>query len=157
MSKLFGQEVYVITESSEFEPGDTVIVGDWAELTAALGKYSPMINSDVQVYHGFLNTAMGLPSNLRSRTPFVIMYDSADLSSAIVYESASETVEDLATEIEEVVNTGADYSIDVDIDNIYILYGYQLETCISVSEDELDEEQLGTCEAVCKDAMRGTQ
>jgi hypothetical protein len=153
--ELVGKEVYIITESFDFEPGETVIVDTWTALDRAIGNYDPTTGADVLVFHGYLTSALRLPTGLKGRTAFLIAYDPDDPSMALVQESVSDTVDEIATEIEELLSTGVvgegQLPFDVDIDGLHILYGYQLRTHISVSEEEVDEAILDLCQQVAEE------
>jgi hypothetical protein len=160
MSKIVGKEVYVITESSDFESGETIVVDSWPGLQAELQKSSPAISGDVlQVFHGYLTPALSLPGSFKGAAAFVVVFDPHDPSQAVVYESAGEDGVSIAAEIEQLLSgeaSGEDEDgMCIDIDHTFILYGYQLETCITVAEDEVDEEKIEKCETVAKEAMRG--
>ena len=155
MNDMLGKEVYVITDSTEFEVADTTIVETWGELRTSLQACDPTVCNETQVFHGHITSAMQLPPSLEGKTAFIIIYDSNDPSKAVVYESASEDIEAMSIEIEEAIATNSDFDLTINIEDIFILYGYQMNVSLAVSEEEVDEELLEACERIAKKAIGG--
>jgi hypothetical protein len=60
-------------------------------------------------------------------------------------------VKELAEEIEEMVSSTIGIDTDLNINDVFILYGYQMETCLSVAEDSVDEEIISVCAQIARE------
>jgi hypothetical protein len=66
-----------------------------------------------------------------------------------VIEALKEDPEGLSVAITDLINNGNPFPESViDIDNIYILYGYQLQVCLSVKDEDIDDEVIDVCQKI---------
>lgn len=154
IEEYLGGEVYVIAPGDEMTSDNVRIARTWTELQTAMKKLDLLLESECRVFNGFITPATYLPSSFKGKVPFIIVFNENDPEEGMVIESTSYTPEEMATEITEVVRTlgGTAMPFNVRINNIFILYGYQLKPCLSVDEEDIDEEILSCCEDIAKSA-----
>ncbi len=142
-------EIYVVAGSEDDDNTDIYITADWGDLMGHLGEMNPDTEEGVRVFHGILTTAEFLPSSFRGKSIFVICFDHNDPVKGYCVESGADTPDALADELTSLLNFGDSIiPTTCDIDDFYILYGYQITTCISVREDVIDEEIIDTCKKI---------
>ena len=150
------KEIFIVTGSEDEESEEIKVFATWKNLILHLNNMNAAIDSDTRVFHGILSPAEVLPSSFKGKSIFVVCLDPTDKTrtKGCLVESVSDTPADLGEEIESVISMGeSSHAQSIDIDDIYILYGYQLEVCLSINEEEIDEEILHTCKKIHKDVM----
>jgi hypothetical protein len=154
---LVGEEVYVIFEDWDHVV-DIVFCDDLPDAFEYLKLLPPNEFFDTIALHGVLTKAESIPADLISRECFIIIVqpesyqNSAGLKGAVIESDAGDSVEVLAEEIEEVINKGGKWDNGIDIEDVFILYGYRIELGICVNEDSIDEENIETCKRVSEAA-----
>jgi hypothetical protein len=153
MSKLntyYGDEVYVLCADEDQETSGPLRVFDrLSQLQAHMTKLNVARANQLRVIHGILTPAEFLPSSLRGKTPYLVVQNVDDADKGMVFEATSSTVEDLAADIQSVLLNAATYAIGAEgIDDLHILWGYEISICLSVDEDDIDEEALDGCIAI---------
>lgn len=126
-----------------------------------LKRLSPNLDYETTILHGVLTKASTIPKNLRSKKAYIIIEDIYDQSQARVIEAGIQTDEELANKISLIVgnkNTISiplqqrTYDVDVEIDDLYILYGYEIPIILSLDEELLDEQIIDSCQKIADDA-----
>ena len=149
LDKYINKEVFVVADSEEEDNGNIYIAEDWNTLIEHLADMNPSVEGDTRVFHGILTLAEFLPASFRGKSAFVVCLNHDDPTEGCCIESDSDTPENLSKELTEVLDAGGPIkSTTCDIDDFYILYGYQIETCISVNTDTIDEEAIDTCKKI---------
>lgn len=130
-------------------------------LVEYLKRLTPSLDYDSVVLHGILTKASSIPKNLRGKKAFIILEDIYSVDQALVLEAGVQSDKELAEKIDAIID-GDDkhlvplpwknYAVDVDIADVYILYGYEPSVILSLDEEELDEEIIDTCKKIAKDA-----
>jgi len=144
-------EVYIVCADEDLDTHGVLMV---FERLSRLQGYMSTLNVDhakqLRVLHGILAPARYLPSSLRGKTPFLIIQSRTDLEKGMAFEVTSSTVDDLAADISSVVeNAGTIALADFEgVDDMSILWGYEVRICLTIDEDELDEEALDGCIAI---------
>lgn len=152
LTDFLGEEVFVVTSGEEEDESPIHIYSDMYELIEFMKSFSPDTDSDTRVLHGVLTSAEILPSTLKNKSAFVIFLNPVDDKVGYVSESGSTTTKELAMEIETTIAFGDDvFGVRPTIDDVFILYGYQIETCLSIRDDDLDEEAIYTCKKISDD------
>lgn len=127
-------------------PVEIYITSELMELVDHINKLIPSIDFNIKILHGILTNASVLPKNLRGRTAFMIVDDTI-LDHALVSESNAQSDKDLANTIDSLLL----YNKSESIEDIYILYGYEISAILSLNEEELDEEIIDTCQKIICD------
>jgi len=130
-------------------------------LVEYLKRLTPSLDHDTVVLHGVLTKASSIPKNLRGKKAYIILEDIYTADQALVVEAGTPSDKELAEKINAIID-GNDkhfspvpwrgYTIDTDIDDVYILYGYEVSVILSLDEEELDDEIIDTCKKIAKDA-----
>lgn len=154
---LINEEVYVVVEDFD-NLVDIVFCDDLPDAFEYLKLLSPEEHYDMKVLHGVLTKAESIPADLMNRECFIIIVvpttglNNVGLKGVIIESDAGNYVEILAEEVEEVVSKAYKWSPVVDIDDIYILYGYHVDLGLCINEDSLDEENIEICKKVSEAA-----
>jgi len=153
LSKHLFKEVYLVgVDHTVCDSGELAAFDSLADLLEHLRYKSPSIASDIRVVHGVLTSARSIPGDLGGRTVFLVVCDSDVPKHGVLLDSDAETPSDLAKEIELVMENPEVIEI-INIDDIFILYGYEINTCLAVDEDDFDEDMIKECLAVAKAAQ----
>jgi hypothetical protein len=148
IKNLVGEEVFIVT-SSEEEEGEIFASNSMLGAIDFMRNLNPAVDSDTRVFHGILSSAEILPGSFKSKSVFIIFINPEEVDSGYVTEFGGDTPEELADEIESMVeNSGLLFSNTVCIDDMLILYGYQLQTSLCIDEDGIDEEVIYTCRKI---------
>lgn len=147
MEEYLYKEVYVVGVDHNLSAGGELIVcGSFEDLLNYLKTKSVSINSDLRVLHGVLTSAQTIPNDLRSRQPFILLQDPRSSEHGILLDSDTDNdCNELASEIERILEGEEVASFFFEIDDVYILYGYELSLALSVDEDDLDEDIIEDC------------
>lgn len=145
-----GQEVYIIIGDEDEDVSDIFVTESWEDLVAELATKTPDVDSDVRVFHGVLHSAEFLPNSFHGKSAFVVIQDPSDLTRGCLVESCSDSPEEVAADLTNVIDMGGGGAFTdlIDIDDIFLLYGYQMNLCITVSEEEVDEEIISAGEMI---------
>jgi len=159
MDSFVGDEVYIVV-AEEASITTIYCYDDIDETLACLAEIDPLEEPETMVFHGVLTKAESIPANIESRHCYVIVVnDYFDLNrvNGYLYESDCENDADsLALDVEATVAnsiSGGSILFGCEIENIFILYGYQLATGLSINRDSLDEETVQTCKTIAEKAI----
>lgn len=146
-----GEEVFVsgfktkgVKEATIFGPFD--IFDLHVELSDHLEEI--FVNDGIiSAFHGVITPASVLPTDIGILGAYVIARDK-DMA-CIIEASTENTLEDIMDIIQNLANGGESQKYEeIDIDNIYVLYGYELDVMFTTSEDEIDESAIAGCLAL---------
>lgn len=153
-----GEEVYVIIGDEDEDVSELFVTTNWGDLIHELASKTPDVDSGIRVFHGVLYSAEFLPNSFHGKSAFVLIQDPADLTRGCLVESCSDSPKEVSVDLTNVIDMGGGgaFTDMVEIDDIFILYGYQLNLCITVSEEEVDEEIIAAGEKIVEEieAMR---
>ena len=130
-------------------------------LVEYLKRLTPSLDYDSVVLHGILTKASSIPRNLRGKKAYIILEDIYNADQALVLEAGIQSDKELAKKVNGIIDGNdrhlaplpwKNYTVDVDIDDVYILYGYEVSVILSLDEEEIDEEIIDTCKKIAKDA-----
>jgi hypothetical protein len=148
MDEYINREVFIIVGAEEDEITDIFVTDNRITLDDNLAQLDPSIDDGTRVFHGVLTLAEYLPDSFKGRSAYIVVESADDPSKGVVVEGA-ETPAELAREIEAVLSSTTPLLFgNIDIDSIYVLYGYQVGLCIAVNEDDIDEETIFACEQI---------
>lgn len=153
MDHLIGQEVFVVTGAEEEDTSEIFVTDNRDNLNEHLMLKQPDIDGDTRVFHGVLAPAEFLPNSFHGKSTFIICVHPSKLSGGCVVEGADSPSE-LASEIETMIHSCSLFTIGdrIRIDQVYILYGYQLGLGLTINEDEIDEEIVFSCSIIADEA-----
>lgn len=152
ISQYIGKEVFVVIGSEDEETGDINAFEDWGGLVEFLKKKSPITDAETRVFHGILTLGEFIPSSFHGKSAFIICIEPFEDSKGNIIESTDGSPEGLAEEIVNIMSFGGPtYGTKVGIEDVYVLYGYQLEPCLSINDDEIDEEIIAVCSEIASE------
>lgn len=151
MDYMLGREVFIVADGEEEEPGDILFTESQAELSEGLLHLSIDVDTETRVFHGVLALAEYLPPSFKGKTAFIV-YLKDELAGKGGVIEGGDTPEELAKDIEGIIKTSKKMMKEpITIDNLYILYGYQLELGLAINEEDIDEEVIFTCLQIADD------
>jgi hypothetical protein len=155
MDRHINKEVFIVIDSKEEEPGDIKIVEGWDQVLEELSVYT-ITDDDVRVFHGVLTLGEFIPTSLRGKSAFVLCMDPLDSDRGCIIESMKDDSEGLAEAVETAINHSSPFygqlsHVALDIDDVYILYGYQIQTCLAIRDDDIDEEVIDVCKRISEE------
>jgi len=147
MEKYLYKEVYIVGPDSVISAaGELTICESFEDLLNYLKTKNVSINSDLRVLHGILTSAKSIPKDLKNRQPFILLEDPESSGHGLLLDPDTDNdCKELASEIERVLTSEEVASFFFEIDQVYILYGYELSLTLSVDEDDLDEDTIKDC------------
>ncbi len=150
------EEVYVVGADHTVTPfGELEIFDSYERLLSHLRTKNISICLDVRVIHGILTSAKSIPKNFYGKQAFILLFDPDGESQGILLDSdADNDCQELATEIQKLLASEEAGGFSFEIDDVYILYGYELNVVMSVDEDDLDEEIISKCKKVADEAAK---
>jgi len=155
MDKYLYSEVYVVgTDSALSAGGELVVYSSFEDLQTHLKTKNISINTDLRVLHGILTSARSIPKDFKDKQPFLLLKDPDSADHGVLLDADSDSCEELAQEIEKVLNSEEMASFFIEIEHVYILYGYELSLAMSVDEDDLDEDIISSCLEVAEAARK---
>ena len=155
LANAINKEIYLLCGPEDDNDGSEHFFSEsLGSLIQQMKTLSPTLDQGARVIHGILTPAEYLPSSLRGKTAFVIFEDPSDKNKSVVFESSSMDCSEIAEDITTVMDHGGQFSTVLDIDNTFIMYGYELSVCLAVDEDDIDEETIDTCKKIVNDVQR---
>lgn len=156
IDKYLYKEVYVVgTDSTVSDGGTLMVCGSLEDLMEYLRTKSIGIDYDLRVVHGVLTSAKSIPKDLKDRQAFILLVDKSADDYGIMLDSDTENnFNELGEEIEKVLVSEEIATFFYEIDNVYILYGYEMSLCLTVDEDEIDENIIEDCLVIAEQAKK---
>jgi hypothetical protein len=144
------KEVYIVAGDEDQDSSPIFLTTIFEDLMTFLKSLTPTINSTSRVFHGVITPAQFLPTSLYGKSAFMVCQDPSNIGNGCVVEIGSDCVEDIAQNITNILSCSGEtlFSQEIGIDDIFILYGYELQTCISIDEDDVDEEVMELCKII---------
>ena len=150
------KEVFVLgVEEEVMDSGPLVAFINMDDLIFYMkDEVTPSTDNEICVLHGILSSAETLPNDLKNSTAFVLI-ESSDIEEAgLIMTESFDEVNNLIKAIENIVDKNMGSISSVDIKSIYILYGYEIKTIMSIDEEDIDEEIIDTCKEIAKEAKK---
>jgi len=155
MDKHLYKEVYIVGADSALSiSGELTVCSSFESLLEHLKTKNISINSDLRVLHGVLTSAKSIPKDFKDKQAFLLLEDPDSKDHGIVRDADADSCEELAAEIMTVLDSEEIASFFFEIENVYILYGYELSLTMSVDEGDLDEDIIETCIEVAEEARK---
>lgn len=136
-----GKELFIAGYDGDMEVGELTMFDSLSELKEYLSNMSPVSEGNLTALHGILTSAECIPEDL-GRGVYVIVVDANDEENGCLHEFTSGDPDGLAELIEEIVSAKHKELGDLTIDNVFLLFGYELNMCLSISGDEIDEQVI---------------
>ena len=150
---LIGKVVFVATTSEDEETGQVFFTDDWPDLNKYMDDMEPELNAETRVFHGVLTRARYLPDEIDSEKAYIIFIPLSCLAEGNIVEIESASADKIVKKVMELMKTGI-MSIVPEIDDFYVLYGYQMPTYLSVKKDDIAETKIKTCKEIYNRAKR---
>jgi hypothetical protein len=154
---LVNEEVYIVVE--DFGALSDIVIYDSIEDTFEyLKMLDPEDCSDTKVFHGILAKADAIPDDLMKRSCFIMAIkpgtgiEGVALSGVLMESDCDDDPRILASEIEELVENPNVLIYNLNIDDVYVLYGYRVQLGICINDDSIDEENIEMCKKVAEKA-----
>lgn len=142
-----GKEIFIAGYDGDVEVGELAMFDSISDLNDYLSNMSPVSETNLTIIHGILTSAEYIPENI-GHGVYVIAVDPEDDVNGCIYEFTSKDPDALASLIEETLSAHHNELGDLSIDNVFILYGYEMSTCYAVNEEEVDEAELENCQKI---------
>jgi len=152
LNMMVGQEVFVIaSDEQSHNAADTSrefhICDSIEDLREKMKDLEVQDVDELRVVHGVLTHAAALPPDLKDRTAFVLVASPLDDEDGFMVESG-DTLEHVEESVRELIEHGIGYCYDLEIEQIFVVYGYELTIVLSINDDDIDEETLDSCHQV---------
>ena len=108
----------------------------------------------LRIANGVLTNATSIPDNLYGKTPWLIISNPVDDDMGYLVELYVDNPDDIAEAIERIIDESSGF---IDIDDVFILYGYELNVCLAINEDEIDEDTIEICKSIAAEAEKMTE
>jgi hypothetical protein len=150
LDKSIGDEVIIICpKAAGF---DSVLIGSMeicdqlVEVVDSLLEYPAVDSLDYGVLHGVLTKASSLPSSIPKGVKVFLLIMDESYEAGGAFEVKSTIVLSIAEEIRAMVS-GSESGNEqtVDIEQVYIIYGYEVKTMLTVDESTTDDEVIAMC------------
>lgn len=150
---LLEDEVFLVVP--EEEGGGVNFFRDTQDVDEHLSTLTPSVDSGARVIHGVLTKAAFIPiavSKSQLRATYIICSDLGSIETAGVIESRATNAKELVLEIKQIIDGDSALEIIPDIDDLYVFYGYEIRTKLSINEDDIDDESLTVCQEMAEKA-----
>lgn len=147
LQDLLYKETFILAEDVPTTgPGELFGFGTLEGLLDHLNGKSVQQASDLRILHGALAPGKNIPRAIKGQTPFIILA-SKKMYRGIVVDSESEDWVSLADEIVELlIKHNEDFrSQPYDIEETYILFGYELSLTSHINEEDINGTMLSKC------------
>jgi len=145
------EEIYIVGVDTAITPsGELVVCASYEQLLNHLKTKNISICSDLRVIHGVLTSAKSIPKDLKNQQAFIVIINQENYSHGVILDSESDDdCKELAYEIRSSLKGNESANFLYDIDQIFILYGYELSIVMSVDEDDIETgDTIETCKSI---------
>lgn len=153
MDQYINREIFIVSGDDDEEISDIFIAENRIELDEHLASLNPATDGDIRVFHGIITYAEYLPTSFHNKSVYIVVESNDQPGQGCVVEGG-ETPEEVAREIESIIISSSPMTYgNLSIDDIYILYGYQIGLGIAIDEEDLDEEKILSCEIIADEII----
>ena len=152
VTNYLNKDIYIISPKS-YDP-DAILFGSLeitsyvVEVVDRLMDHTLVDAAEHIVINGVLCSPEALPTTIIAGvTPYILVMDEQQVLGGILELPAYIPPEGIAKSITELVN-GDDAHLGIPIEQLYIIYGYELEMKLTIDEDDADDEVLDRCREV---------
>lgn len=136
-----GKSVFIVGYDGDVEIGDIDAFETIEALNEHLSSLSPISETNLTVLHGILTSSECIPEDIGLGV-YLVVTESEEVDTGCVFEVSSGMQESLTELIEEVLSGDKDGFVDTAIDNVFVLYGYEMSMCYAVNKDQIDDKTL---------------
>jgi len=151
LNRYIGHEIFIVGVDGDLEQGEIACFYSLAELNAHLSDLSPVSENNLIVAHGVLTQAEFIPQDV-GRGAFIVVADPSDAAGGFILTVEDCHIERIASMIENLFEDLDGPYDELAIDNVFVMYGYELDLRFCINEDGVDEEMLDSCEEVAAKA-----
>lgn len=143
-----GEEVYIFTEMStsvfNLSFGNIFINNYVVEIASYAADCKLNDDKNMGAIHGIIQPATYIPEDIVDIQVYVLVSDETGQFAATLPMSEGTTADTLANTISSLVS-GFDGDLPIPIEQIFIVYGYELPVRLLVDEDDADDEKFEQC------------
>jgi hypothetical protein len=147
LNRHIGREVYIAGLDGDLDTGELGCFDSLSELNDHLSSLNPVSDDNIIVVHGVLTQAEYIPPNI-GRSAFIVIADPKDSAGGAIINIEDCNMGNLVSNIENLFGDSDTPFEGLEIDNVFILYGYELNLGFCVREDQVDERIFDECEEV---------
>lgn len=136
-----GKTVFIVGYDGDCETGNIDAFETLEYLNAYLSQLSPISEVNLTVVHGILVPAEYIPEDIGLGV-YLVVTDPEEVGDGCIFEVSSGEQRSLTDLIEETLEGYKDGLPKVTIDDLFVLYGYEMSMCYAVNKDQVDEEML---------------
>lgn len=152
--KYINRSIFVIGMDGLKSAGDITIYEELEDLNEHLKLLSPISETEVIVIHGTITPAEYIPADI-GKYIYIIVQDPGNEGMGCIYEiECNEDIDVLSSFVSKIIHENGVLYPNLTIDNIFVMYGYELNLGYSVHEDEIDEEALEGCQNVAEQVKK---
>lgn len=154
LKQMVGKEIFLSFDEDDNDAylSEIYVTEELMELVGHMCSLSPQLDPTTKILHGVLTKAHTIPENLRGKDAFIIMENVDNDKHALILDTEAVSSKELAKEVNDAFLERAQYERELGIEKIYILYGYEITTVLSINDEEIDEEIIDVCKKIAKDA-----
>lgn len=156
MEYYLNREVFVVAED-EMVTVEIGIHDEMYSLIEHLQTLNPINNLDTKLYHGIITSAEILPSSIKGKKCFILVTDpdtgegGVSLEGCIFESDCENDISTLAGEIEHIINANEYVTFPIEIENVFVLYGYAIDITLGIDDDDVDDEVIDTCTKIIEE------
>ena len=155
ITEMLGKEVFVLASDETYHAATCVsrqffIFDSIEDLRDKLSEISANEADDLKLVHGVLSSASVLPLDFDDRTAYVIVANPLEDEDCFLVEGG-DTTKHIEEEVTDVMKFGIGDFFHAGIEDVFVLYGYEIPIGLGVPDDELDEEIIDSCLKVAHD------
>jgi len=147
LNRHIGREVFIVGLDGDLDTGEIGCFDSLNELNEYISSLSPVSEDNLVAVHGVLTQAEYIPPDI-GRSAFIIVADPQDSAGGAIINLEDTRMENLISGIENLFGDNDSPYEGLEIDNVFILYGYELNLGFCVREDQVDESIFDECEKV---------
>lgn len=152
-----GKNIFIIgaksddTENMAFGPME--VTSFIVEIVDQLLEYTVADHSDYMVIHGTLCKLQAIPAEIPAGvTPYILVMDEQQVIGGILALPTDASAVEIASVVQSLV-VGADDCCSIPIEQLYVVYGYELEMKLTIDEDSTDDKLIDKCQDVATDTF----
>lgn len=141
---------------------------DVESLNKRLQEYTEEELEDHRVIHGLLTSAKIIPKDFRGLFPYLVVEDLMDPGQGTVIETDADVPQELTAQIEKALTkaVASDPDVEYGIEEIFVMYGYELTftqvqsvdnvdgMAMSIDEFDLNDVQVSEAEQINNEIQR---
>lgn len=148
LSYVEGKEVFIVGPEEDEIKGELLVFTGLDNMQEYLLSKGPGVESEIRILHGIVTSAQSLPEDIsfRGLQTYILVDDDINVDRGLIITLENDDTESLASIIEDLVLSGGTVTNlqGQDIDNIKILYGYEIDLGLSIDPDNIKDDIIQT-------------